>query len=492
MRLPYLRGEMRASVGTHFAIAITGVLAIVTALLVASLATVERQRALAAKTEAGAMVTELFAASVAQALLADDVPGVAARLGNLRSTDSVVGAAIWSGGGDPVAALGEPVERLGKDEARDEVRSTTNRLTVSRVVRDRDERVVGVARVAFSLDRENAALAATRRSLALGGAVVMLVTAGLLISLTRRRVVSRLMRLAKIAQRIEGGDLEARASEAGVDEIGSLARAMNSMGDAIAERERLLRSELQVAADLQLSVLPRTRGIDLEVSAAMLPAAEACGDYYDLIEHPHGCWIGIGDVSGHGLGAGVVMLMIQAAIAALVRANPDASPVDVECTVNRVVYENVRTRMNKRDHATLSILRYDDDGTVRYAGAHEVMLVYRAGTREVERVETPGTWVGAMSDVARATVESTFSLGLGDVVVLYTDGVTEARKGGDMFGLERLEGIVRETGALSVEAIQSAITNAVRAWGGAPKDDVSVVVFRHRGVRRKPWQTVTA
>lgn len=468
-------------IGTHLAAATTLVIAVVTATLVLALDSYDRRETVESKRSAASMVTDLFAASVSPAVVFRDPDAIQRDLGNLRRTEGVVAAAVFPG--DPsedVEAFGPPLQAI----AAAPVECSADRMIVTRPVVDRDGRRIATVRVAFSLALQNETMAAKRSWLAFGGGIVILSVVALLTALTRRKVVRPLRQLATAAERIQRGDLSARAAQVGSDEISSLGRAFDAMGEAIAQREERLKGELQVAADLQLSILPRTVSIPgADVSATMKPATEVGGDYYDILPTRDGCWLGIGDVSGHGLGAGVVMLMVQAAIAAVVRSNPDASPAEVECTVNRVVYENVRVRMGRRDHATLSILRYGRDGTIRFAGAHEDIVVYRAATGAVELVETTGTWVGAVSDVSAVTSDSQLELRRGDVLVLYTDGVTEAMRVKEQFGLDRLVEVVRGAAQGDATSIRDAITAAVAAWTESPVDDVSVVVLRHLGER---------
>src|SRR5262249_6095905 len=147
----------------------------------------------------------------------------------------------------------------------------------------------------------------------------------------------------------------------------------------------------------------------------------------------------IGDVSGHGLTAGLVMLMAQSAIGALVREMPLASPRTVLCAVNALLFENVRRRLGQDEVLTLSLLRYARGGRVVFAGAHEEMLVWRRQTGRCERLPTPGTWLAAMADVEPFLNDDELTLGDGDVLVMYTDGVTEAADStGEQFGLDRL------------------------------------------------------
>jgi sigma-B regulation protein RsbU (phosphoserine phosphatase) len=176
------------------------------------------------------------------------------------------------------------------------------------------------------------------------------------------------------------------------------------------------------------------------------------------------------------------MLMLQSSIAALVRRDPHAEPRDVLCTVNRVLHDNLQRRVNKACHATLVLLRIGGDGSVVFAGAHEEVLVLRASTGRCETVDTTGTWVGAVADIARATTSSTLELQVGDVLVVFTDGITEAANDqGERFGVERLAAAVEASHEDPVERIKDEVLAAARAWSAEIEDDQSVVVARYRG-----------
>ena len=143
-----------------------------------------------------------------------------------------------------------------------------------------------------------------------------------------------------------------------------------------------LEKEMEIASTIQTAILPKEPAVaGLDITAAMLPAAEVGGDYYDVLPVDDGCWVGIGDVAGHGLVAGLVMMQTQAAIRALVRQNPNRSPRDLLADVNHVLYENVRGRMNQDEHMTMSLVRYHDDGRVVVAGAHQSIVICRAAKR---------------------------------------------------------------------------------------------------------------
>src|SRR6185312_8425348 len=134
-------------------------------------------------------------------------------------------------------------------------------------------------------------------------------------------------------------------------------------------RERL-EKEMEIAARIQTSILPRALAVPgLEIAASMRTASEVGGDYYDVVGTADGCWLGIGDVAGHGLGTGLVMLMMQSGFGALARKMPDAGPRDLVLALNAMLVDNVRDRLRQREHATLTLLRYRQDGTLTYAGA---------------------------------------------------------------------------------------------------------------------------
>ena len=117
-----------------------------------------------------------------------------------------------------------------------------------------------------------------------------------------------------------------------------------------------LRKELEIAQHIQTSILPKNFEVaGLKIAAHMLPAAVVGGDYFDVRPVPDGAWIGVGDVSGHGLTAGLLMLMIQSGISALTLQHPEAQPHELLPHLNRLMWENVRERLGRDDFATLCL-----------------------------------------------------------------------------------------------------------------------------------------
>src|SRR5262249_557421 len=120
-------------------------------------------------------------------------------------------------------------------------------------------------------------------------------------------------------------------------------------------------------------------------------------------------------------------------------------------------------------------------GRVVWAGAHEDILLCRANGA-VEWIPTAGTWVAAVADIRQATVDRAFELAQGDLVVLYSDGVLEARNpSGEPFGPERLEAAVLAARPRPVAETRDVVLAAVTAWSEVQDDDVTVLVARQVG-----------
>jgi phosphoserine phosphatase RsbU/P len=250
----------------------------------------------------------------------------------------------------------------------------------------------------------------------------------------------------------------------------------------MAERDRL-QKEMEIAERIQTSILPKDVHVPgMDVASVMLPATEVGGDYFDVLPSEGLCWFGIGDVAGHGLRTGLVMMMIQSVIAALVSQNPRTTPKEILRVLNAVIYENVRMRLGQDEHATLCLMRVTQDGHMLYAGAHEDMLLYRARTGDVEVVPTPGTWIAAVRSIDAGTVDNELRLEPNDVLLLYTDGVTEAMNDQQQpFGIETLRRELLGVATRPVEEIKDHLLATVRRYTSRQQDDVTLLVLRFRG-----------
>ncbi len=343
--------------------------------------------------------------------------------------------------------------------------------------------------VLSSLDQ---ALAPSRRLsvIVYGLAALALLVAFALATYLARRLSRPLHQLAEWSHRVAAGDLDAQASVGGVEETRTLAGALQTMvGQLKASREQLLakerlENEMRIASRLQSSILPRRVVAEgLDIAARMVPATEVGGDYYDVIPTGSACWIGIGDVSGHGLPAGLVMRMAQTAVCALVREHPAAGPAAIVPKVNAVLFENLNERLRQDEHMTFCLLRHDGEGRFRHAGAHEEMLVYRRASSRTEIIATSGTWLGVVPDVASVTNESSFTLDRGDVLVLFTDGVTEGRTaGGHMLDVDGLASVLEtccgRSDGCSATQICERLMGSILARVPEPLDDLTLLIVR--------------
>jgi len=237
--------------------------------------------------------------------------------------------------------------------------------------------------------------------------------------------------------------------------------------------------EMEVAKRIQTALLPRDqRAGPYEVAAAMLPAAEVGGDYYDILTPPGGRpWIAVGDVSGHGVESGLVMMMTQTAILSLVRQDASLGPSGVFRAVNGTLWENI-TRLGGQRYMSLNVVRLDEEG-LTLAGRHQDVLVWRQAAGRVETVANEGCWIGVVPDVGDRAPEKLLPMAAGDVALFFTDGVTEARRdGGEMFGEERLAAAfaaaVDRPPALAIGAILAEVAR----FTDRQDDDMTLVIVR--------------
>ena len=244
-------------------------------------------------------------------------------------------------------------------------------------------------------------------------------------------------------------------------------------------------AELDVTRRLQEMILPATEELlqidGLDIACHMQAADEVGGDYYDVLQNNGQVKIGIGDVTGHGLESGVVMVMTQAIVRALM-VNGETDPVRFLTTLNHVLYGNMK-RMGSDKNLTLCLLDYSD-GLVKLSGQHEEMIVVRNdGTVEMVDTNDLGFPIGLDAEISDFIDQKTVRLQPGDGVVLYTDGVTEADNMADeQYGLERLCEVVRKHWKHSAEAIKDAVVSDVRQYIGEQVryDDITLIVAKQR------------
>jgi sigma-B regulation protein RsbU (phosphoserine phosphatase) len=262
---------------------------------------------------------------------------------------------------------------------------------------------------------------------------------------------------------------------------GTLAGLGRQIGMFI-ERTRLLEEHSYIARTLQESLLPPTLPeiARVEVGTRYHAAGEANevgGDFYDLFQMAEGEWAAvIGDVKGKGPDAAAMIGLARHTLRA--GAMRESDHTRVLTTLNEAL--SMEGGEDSICTALLATIRpFDDDVEVEVTSAgHPLPLVLRADGA-VETVGTPGTLVGAVSDLELSPER--VSLATGDALVLFTDGVFEAGTGADRFGHGRLEALLRECRGAAASEVAGRIERDVLDFqGGEATDDLAVMVLRSR------------
>jgi serine phosphatase RsbU (regulator of sigma subunit) len=234
--------------------------------------------------------------------------------------------------------------------------------------------------------------------------------------------------------------------------------------------------EMKLARKIQEALVPRAPSLArCDVAASMRPTDDVGGDYYDVVRAGASEWILIGDVSGHGVPAGLVMMMCHTAVRTVLRTDPDVMPDALLSRVNTVLTENIKL-LGEDKYMTLSALRRDPGGTVRVAGAHQDIHVYRAATNTVEAIETTGLWLGLAEHIEASLKIQEFELSAGDVCVLHTDGIIEAAKNGELFDTAGLREVLGHAQGKSAKQVMDDVFAALDGYVLA--DDATLVVVR--------------
>ena len=258
-----------------------------------------------------------------------------------------------------------------------------------------------------------------------------------------------------------------------------LARAVDRVRRSMDERETL-RREVVVASQAQTRLFPGALPAtsSLEVTGICRPARGVGGDYYDFLPIDEGrLGLAVGDVSGKGLYAGLLMAGLQGRMQTLARQYGERL-AELMCELNRLTYAST----DGDKYATLFYGVYDDaTRTLTYVNAgHNPPLLVRANGA-TERLDATGMVVGLMPD-AQCT-QASLQLGVGDTLVLFTDGVTEAvSPSGEEFGDVRLEQLVTDRRRLRPAELETLIMQDVDRFTGVgpQQDDITLVVAHVR------------
>jgi sigma-B regulation protein RsbU (phosphoserine phosphatase) len=331
------------------------------------------------------------------------------------------------------------------------------------------------------------------RMVAIVIAVATLIAAALAAVGVARSLADPIVRLTAMAKSLADGDLSRRIDVPAGNEIGDLAASFNDMAEQLAAsiarlqettaaKERI-ESELRVAHDIQMSMVPKTfpafpNRPEFDIHARIVPAREVGGDFYDFffIDDDHLC-CAIGDVSGKGVPASLFMAVTKTLFRAT--ANKNRGPGEMLALLNGEIYRDNDACMFVTIFCGILDIR---TGILQYSnGGHN--LPYVITQEEVRPLRgAQGTALGLVDGASyhdRAMV-----LAPRDVLFLYTDGVTEAMDAaGNLFTETRLEGCLRRADRLPIaDLIQAAAEEVYAFAAGAPQsDDLTVLALRYLG-----------
>ncbi len=271
-----------------------------------------------------------------------------------------------------------------------------------------------------------------------------------------------------------------------VDEIGVIGHFFNEITQNLERistdlnEHKRMSKELNVAHQIQQNLLPsKAPDIqELDIIAKTKPAEEIGGDCFDFIETEDDLFFYLGDVTGHGVPAGLVMIMVDTLLDTFVDKGMNTK--DVLINTNKYLKPKISTAM----FMTMVMFRWDKKNQkLYYTGAgHEHILIYRQSTHRAESFPAGGIALGMVPDNSEMLEEKEIDFEAGDAIILYTDGITEGENAhGEQYGLKRLSEITEKCGSLpSSELMFNRLSEHFSAFleGHIQDDDMSLMVIR--------------
>jgi sigma-B regulation protein RsbU (phosphoserine phosphatase) len=279
-------------------------------------------------------------------------------------------------------------------------------------------------------------------------------------------------------------NLEALVSRR-TQELEKANQEISFLNKQLSEENLRMRADLEVTRRIQQMILPRDQELkkvsDLDIATYMEPADEVSGDYYDVFQENGLVKIGIGDVTGHGLESGILMVMVQTVIRTLL-ASRQIAPGDYLSITNSVVFNNMR-RINSEKNLSLLLIDYQDNNLYLRGQHEEVVVVRHDGRLELINTLDLGFIIGLEPNIDEFLSQTSVRLDGGDMVLLYTDGVTEAENAeGRQYGLERLCQVVLANHLLSAAQVKDRVIADLHAFigDGEVLDDITILIFKQK------------
>ncbi len=303
------------------------------------------------------------------------------------------------------------------------------------------------------------------------------------------KVTKPISKLVASAGEIAKGDFKVHVDIDTSDEISDLGDSFNKMADELEAsmaakvyQERVMQ-ELELANEIQTHLVPKDvptmAGID--ISAGLIPAEEIGGDIYDFLKiNEKRMLMYLGDVTGHGVPAGIVSSVANALFYGY-RHNGDLKEILV--SVNSVLKAKSLSNM----FMTLCLMEWDAEGqNFSYVSAgHEQIVHYKARAQEVVLEPSGGVALGMIPDLSPHIQLQSVDFAVGDFLVIYSDGIPEAwRNETEVYGMERLSKIVDQAGrtASTAAELQKIILDDVNAYRNNHQqmDDITIMVLRRK------------
>lgn len=298
----------------------------------------------------------------------------------------------------------------------------------------------------------------------------------------RRRIISPVLAVAEGSTKVASGDLDTRLVPRGSNEISNLMQSFNNMVEGLKQRDQM-RQSLEVAQQVQQNLLPTVAPdfVGLDIAGKSIYCDETGGDYFDFINFDghdtEKIGIVIGDVSGHGISSALLMASSRAFLRQ--RSALPGSISQVVSDINRQLTRDVADSGNFMSMFYMIIDKTNKKLSWVRAG-HDPAIFYDP---EIDSIlELKGTGVALGVDKNWQYEENTKqNLSEGQVIVLGTDGIWEARNQNDeLFGKESIYTIIKENSNLDARSIQNKIIESLNTFQNNAKveDDVTLIVVK--------------
>jgi len=175
--------------------------------------------------------------------------------------------------------------------------------------------------------------------------------------------------------------------------------------------------------------------------------------------------------------AGLVMMMCQTAVRTALHEDPEIAPDRLLALVNRTLTENIRM-LGEDKYMTMHALCRTADGKFRFSGMHQDIFIYRASNQSIETIEPSGCFLGIEEDIGNLLDVRSFDLEPGDALLLYTDGITEARRDGVLLDNDGLKAVFGDLAARPAQQILDGILAHLAR--NEVTDDVAAIVVKQQ------------